>query len=260
MAEERVWVLLLDDEEILRVPLKDFLEKNFGYGVDAVASGEEALEQVEKAQGRYDVALIDEVLLHGPDGIEVMQQIKARYPNIECIIFTGWGTESRQRALRAGAFRYLERPFDNDELAMLIRTAAQQVRFREIGQAILAERDLNRVLEGIASAACSLARADEATIVLLEQEKIKIHAMTHPGEPRFKKHFENQELSKDIIQSGQMVRVSDTEQDDRVDEGVRQAGIRSFLGLPIPGEGGNLGVLYVYSQQPGRFDEGSTVA
>ena len=39
------------------------------------------------------------------------------------IIFTGWGNESRQRALQAGAFRYLEKPFDTDELAMLIRTA-----------------------------------------------------------------------------------------------------------------------------------------
>ena len=260
MAEERVRVLLLDDEESLRVPLKNYLEKNFGYHVDAVASGEEALEQVKKAQGRYDVALIDEVLLDKLDGIQVMEEIKARYPDIECIVFTGWGAKSRQRALRAGAFRYLVKPFDNDELAMLIRTAAQQVRLREIGRAILSERGLDRVLGQINVAAASLALADEATIVLLEQGKIKIHAMTHPGEPRFKKHFKNQGLSKDIIQTGQMVRVFDTEQDDRVDEKVRKAGIRSFLGLPIPGEGGNLGVLYVYSQQAGRFDEGSTVA
>ena len=128
MTEERVRVLLLDDEESLRVPLKKFLERGFGYRVDDVADGEGALRLVEEVQGRYDVALIDEALLHGPDGIQVMQQIKARYPDIECIIFTGWGTESRQRALQAGAFRYIEKPFDNDVLAMLIRTAAQQVR------------------------------------------------------------------------------------------------------------------------------------
>jgi len=262
MAEERVRVLLLDDEESLRVPLKKYLEDNFGYRVDAVASGEEALEQVEKVQGHYDVALIDEVLLRQPDGIEVTQQIKAGYPDIECIVFTGWGTQSRQRALRAGAFRYMEKPFDNDELAMLIRTAAQQVRLREIGRAILSERNLDRVLESIAGAACSLALAEDASIALLERTagKIAVHAKVGPGEQVWTKHFKNQSLSKEIIRAGQIAYVPDTTQDDRVNPEVIDAGIRSFLGLPIPGEGRNLGVLYVYSRQPGRFDEGSTVA
>ena len=262
MTEERLRVLLLDDEASLRKPLKDYLKKNFGYHVDAVASGEEALRQVEEALGRYDVALIDEVLLHQPDGIEVMQKIKARYPDIECIVFTGWGTDSRQRALRAGAFRYMEKPFDNDELAMLIRTAAQQVRLRDIGRAILSERDLDRVLEGITGAACSLALADEAAIALLAQttDKIAVHAKIGPGEQVWTRHLKNQNLSKEIIRTGQIVYVPDTTQDDRVNPEVIKASIRSFVGVPIPGEGGNLGVLYVYSQQPGRFDEGSTMA
>ena len=262
MTEERVRVLLVDDEESLRVPLKKYLENNFGYRVDAVASGKEALRQVEEAQGRYDVALIDEVLLTPPDGIEVMQHIKARYPDIECIVFTGWGTESRQRALQAGAFRYLEKPFDNDELAMLIRTAAQQVRLREIGRAILSERNLRRVLERIDAAAVSLALADEAAITLQDSAtgKIEVYTKTHADKLDWRKHFKDRELSSEIIQSGQMVRVSDTELDDRVNPRLIETGIRSFLGVPIPGEKGNLGVLYVYSKQPGRFDNGSTVA
>ncbi len=262
MSEERVRVLLLDDEESLRVPLKRFLEKNFGYHVDAIASGGEALQKVEEVQGHYDVALIDEVLLDKRDGIQVMEEIKARYPDIECIVFTGWGTESRQRALQAGAFRYLEKPFDNDELAMLIRTAAQQVRLRDIGRAILLERDPDRALERIDAAASSLALADEAAITLLDPDtgKVQVHAKTHPGKTEWKKHFKDRDLSKEIIQTGQMVRVPDTKQDDRVNPEVIEAGIRSFVGVPIPGEGGNLGVLYVYSRQPGRFDEGSTVA
>jgi len=217
MSEERVRVLLLDDEESLRVPLKRFLEKNFGYHVDAIASGGEALQKVEEVQGHYDVALIDEVLLHGPDGIKVMQRIKAGYPDIECIVFTGWGTESRQRALQAGAFRYLEKPFDNDELAMLIRTAAQQVRLRNIGRAILLEQDLDRVLEGITAAACSLALADEAAIVLLDRGtgRLRVHAKTYPAEQQWQRHFKNQDLSKEIIQTGQVVQVPDTTQDTR---------------------------------------------
>ena len=262
MTEERLRVLLLDDEKSLREPLKDYLKKNFGYHVDAVASGEEALRLVEEAQGHYDVALIDEVLTDGLNGIQVMQEINVRYPDVESIIFTGWGNESRQRALQAGAFRYLEKPFDTDELAMLIRTAGQQVRLRDIGRAILSERDLDRVLERIDAAASSLALADEAAITLQNPVtgKIQVYTKTYTAKQEWKKHFRDRDLSREIIQTGQMVRVSDTKQDDRVNPEVIEAGIRSFVGVPIPGEGGSLGVLYVYSQQSGRFDEGSTVA
>lgn len=126
MNRERLRILLLDDEESLRVPLQRRLMNSFGYAVDTVSSGEEALELVHRNRGNYDVALLDQVLLPGPDGIEVMQQIKLSYPGIECIIFTGWGTTERQRALQAGAFRYLEKPFSVDELAVLIRRAAEQ--------------------------------------------------------------------------------------------------------------------------------------
>lgn len=262
MAEERVRVLVLDDEESLRVPLKDYLERNFGYHVDAAATSEEALAQVEQAQGRYDVALIDEVLMRPSDGIEVMERIKKHHPHIECIIFTGWGTRSRERALRAGAFRYLEKPFNVDELGMLIRIAAQQVRLRQIGQAILSIREQEQVLEGIANAACSLALADEAAIVLADPAtgKLQLHAKTYTGKEQWRRHFRSQDLSKEIIATGRAVCVADTGEDRRVNPALFDAGIRSFAGVPIPGEGKNLGVLYVYSRQPGRFDEGSTMA
>lgn len=272
--ETRLRVLLIDDEESLRLPLKKYLETKFGYHVDAVASGEEALQEIEKAQGCYDVALIDDLLIPRPGeeprfiGIELMCKIKERYPRIEAIVFTGWSTSpdwDRGRilkTLRAGAFRYLVKPFDNDELAMLIRTAAQQVRLREIGRTILLERDLDRVLRDIASAACSLALADDGSIALLERAtgKIRVHAKVGPWEQVWKKHFKKQGLSREIILTGRIEYVPDTTQDKRVNPEVIDAGIRSFLGLPIPGEGGNLGVLYVYSHQPGRFDEGSTLA
>ena len=260
--ERQVRVLLLDDEESLRVPLKNHLEKRFGYHVDAVADGKQALQQVEKVQGQYDVALIDEVLIQPPNGIEVMKQIRAHYPDIECILFTGWGASSKQRALQAGAFHYLEKPFDIDELAMLIRSAAQQVRLRKISRAILSERDLEKVLERIDRAATSLSLADEAAIVLLNPDtgKIEVRTRSYSGQVEWTRHFRDPALSREIIDHGKLVKISDTTQDDRVEPKVVESGIRSFVGLPIPGEQGNLGVLYVYSRQPRRFDEAGTLA
>jgi len=268
MSDGRVRVLLVDDEASVRLPLKQYLESNFGYQVDAAADSREALHLVQENQGGYDVALIDEVLLlnetfqDDADGIQLMQQIKSRYPDVEAIIFTGWGQESRQHAIQAGAFRYLKKLFDHDELAMVIRTAAQQVRLRAISRGILSEKDPDQVLESITVSACSLALADEAAIVLRDQAsgKLGIHSTTYQAGPQWQKHFRDQNLSQEIMQSGQVVRVPDTSQDKRVNPQVTDSGIHAFLGLPIPGEEGNLGVLYVYSQRKGWFEGWGTVA
>jgi DNA-binding NtrC family response regulator len=121
MSEEVLRVLLVDDEASLRTPLASYLRDTYGYQVDTAANGEEALHLVEEVQGQYDVALIDELLIPGPDGLEVMKQIKARHPDVEVILFTGWGLDSALEALRAGAYRYLAKPFNLDELGMTIR-------------------------------------------------------------------------------------------------------------------------------------------
>lgn len=269
MSEERVRVLLVDDEASLRIPLTRYLEGNYGFQVSAAADCAGAMHLAEENQGQFDVALIDEVLqldTESPsdktDGIHLMQQLKARYPDVETIIFTGWGRESRQRAIQAGAFRYVEKPFDHGELAMVIRLAAQQVRLRTISREILSEKDPDRVLHSIMVAACFLAVADDAAIVLLDQlnDRLRVHTRTPPEERQWRRHFTTGSLSREIVHRGQVVRVPDTGADPRVDPGVPGAGISAFLGLPIPGEVGNLGALYVYSRRPGSFEEWGTVA
>ena len=262
MIDDRIRVLLLDDEESLREPLGKHLREKYGYCVDGAADSSEALTLLVTAQGQYDVALIDQLLCDGPDGIEVMHDIKRRYPNIECIIFTGWGTDHRQRALTAGAFRHIQKPFDVAELAMLIRTAAQQVRLRTIGRAILCEHNLDRVLDAIVSAACSLALADDAAISLLDRvsDEVKLHAKTSRVVREWRRHFEGRELSREIIKTENIEHVADAAHDDRVNRKVVDSGVGSFLGIPIPGEDGSLGVLYVYSRRSHHFDAWGTVA
>jgi GAF domain-containing protein len=272
MTHPHVRLLLVDDEESVRKPLKRFLEDNFGYTVDALSSGRAALDQATRAQGAYDVALIDEVLVSADsddaqglddwDGFETMEQIKARYRDIEVIIFTGWGTQAKTRALQRGAFRYLQKPFNFDELAVLIRTAAQQVRLREIGRAILSEHPCDQILEIVIAAANALSLADEATIVLRDPVtgKLSVHANTYPAERQWTRHFTERLLTREIVETGVPVWVPDTEQEGGLDPRVLSAGIRSFIGLPIPGERGNQGVVYVYSTRPGRFDDWGTLS
>ena len=106
MSEQTIRVLLLDDEESLRKHLSTYLHDNYDLTVDAVANGNKALDLIEEAQGHYDVALLDEALPEGPSGLEVLRAIKVKYPDIEAILFTGWGRQAGMEALRAGAYRF----------------------------------------------------------------------------------------------------------------------------------------------------------
>ena len=119
-------VLLVDDEKSIREPLADYLRANHGYDIVAVTNGYEAWQRLEAESGRFDVALVDAVLEDGPDGLAILRRIKAIYPDIEVILFTGWGLTAGLDALRAGAYRYFAKPFNPEELALTIRFAAEQ--------------------------------------------------------------------------------------------------------------------------------------
>ena len=136
MAKRVLRVLLIDDENSLREPLARRLREAYGYYVEAATTGAEALRCVEQGLGQYDVALIDNWLVpevgHDPEplGIQLMRAIQARYPHIECILFTAWGMDSGITALRAGAYRYIRKPFDPEELAIMIEHAAEYQRLK----------------------------------------------------------------------------------------------------------------------------------
>ena len=155
-------VLLIEDEWSLREPLAKRLRDQYGYQVDPAADAKEAWKLIEGAERPYDVALIDDLLIPEPNaepepiGIELMVRIRERHPETECIIFTGWGMDRALEALRAGAYRYLAKPLNLDELGITIRMAAEQARLRwerdflsttlEISNAMLSGLDIERIL------------------------------------------------------------------------------------------------------------------
>ncbi len=131
MSEPILSLLLVDDEDSVREPLASYLRvEPYKYEVKDVANFEEALQALEKTKGRFDVALIDEVLGEGPSGMEILKHIKSRYSNIEVILFTGWGLKSGEEAHRIGAYSYIAKPFNVEQLALTIYNAAERKRIR----------------------------------------------------------------------------------------------------------------------------------
>jgi DNA-binding NtrC family response regulator len=118
-------ILVVDDEEIVLQSCRRAL----GDGervVDTAASGAEALKRIE--EGRYDVVLLD-IMMPDIDGLQVLQRVKESHPDIEVIMVTGLSQiETAVRAMKLGAFDYLPKPFDPDELALVVDRAVERRR------------------------------------------------------------------------------------------------------------------------------------
>ena len=121
-------VLVVDDEELYRRALERILVRA-GCEVIPARDASEALGIVSSQ--RLDLVLCD-VKMPGINGYELVRQIKEGEPDLQCIVITGYGgAESSLEALRAGAFWYLEKPFDQAHLDVVRRLVEQAI---EVGR------------------------------------------------------------------------------------------------------------------------------
>lgn len=117
MNEAREKILVVDDEAHMRILLKRILEKE-NYAVESASSGEEGLEHLDK--GWFDLVISD-LQLPGMHGLEFIKKVKESSPTIPCIVLTGYGTiPSAVTAMKEGAFEYLTKPTDNDEIKLVV--------------------------------------------------------------------------------------------------------------------------------------------
>jgi len=117
-----VRILVVDDEAMMADSLKQNLVEE-GYTVDTALSGADAIELFDR--GGHHLAICD-VQLPDMDGLEVLRHIRDAQPATEVIIMTGYGTVQRAiEATKAGAFWFLEKPFEFEVLLPLIERAVQ---------------------------------------------------------------------------------------------------------------------------------------
>jgi GAF domain-containing protein len=128
-------VLVLDDDLFGGQTVKIVIETSSNNSVDVVTTPADASECVTRSlqDGEpYEVFLIDQQLGDGENGIDVMQTLRSISPDSETIIFTGYGDNSvGMSAYQAGAFRYLPKPFENEELLYLIDAVHERRRTRQ---------------------------------------------------------------------------------------------------------------------------------
>jgi DNA-binding NtrC family response regulator len=122
-------VLLVDDEVSFVETMAKRLDKR-DMEILTATSGEESLKVLETHQN-LDVVVLD-VKMPGLDGLETLKRIKAAFPLIEVIMLTGYATiESGIRGMKLGAYDFLMKPCDIEELVSKITDATQKKRERE---------------------------------------------------------------------------------------------------------------------------------
>src|SRR5690554_6686882 len=126
-------LLIVDDEISVRDSLYNWFIED-GFRVDCAENAKEALSMLES--GNYNIILAD-IKMPGMDGMEMHRRIRALNPEAIVIIMTAFASvETAVQALKDGAFDYITKPFDPDDLSHLIRNAAKQVEMKAENEAL----------------------------------------------------------------------------------------------------------------------------
>lgn len=155
---ERTRILLVDDEERMCESLKTLLEME-GFEVQAFTDSVEAMKVLAEAD--FDLVISD-IKMPGVDGLEILRQAHERDPNLEVILMTGYASlESAKNAVDKGAFSYLTKPLEFEELKISVKRSLEK---RQI--ALEKDRLLNEL---------------KKTNILLEQKLAEVDALYSAG-------------------------------------------------------------------------------
>src|SRR5665647_1539940 len=115
-------ILIVDDEDIV---IRSCLRILGGdYQVEAVQDGREALRKIE--ENPYDVMILD-IMMPNMDGLEVLRRVKETHPNVDVIMITGLSQiDTAVQAMKLGAFDYISKPFEPDELKLVVQRALER--------------------------------------------------------------------------------------------------------------------------------------
>jgi DNA-binding NtrC family response regulator len=132
-------ILLVDDDPGVLFTLKELLCER-GHDVTTARSGDEALARLEDAE-----AVLTDLSMPGMDGLELLAAIRGRDPVMPVVLLTAHGSEKvAVSAIKAGAYDYLKKPFDIEEIELVMERALEARRLRQTNRRLVAERAVGR--------------------------------------------------------------------------------------------------------------------
>ena len=123
-TRNQIRMLIAEDDEILGTMLREFLQKP-ERELQVKKNGQEAIRDFINQP--YDIVIAD-LMLPGADGLQVLKEVKARYPECEVIIITGYASlDTAIQAIRGGAYDYIRKPFKLEELEVAVKNASEKI-------------------------------------------------------------------------------------------------------------------------------------
>ncbi len=187
--------LIIDDEQNIRLTLKGVLEDE-KFAVETASSGAAGLEKIRSFQP--DIVLLD-IWMEGDDGLCVLEKIKKLDPDIEVIMMSGHGTvETAVKAIKLGAFDFLEKPLHFDKVLLLLEHAFALRKLREENRSLRAALHDEEPLIGASQPIRRLRSLIQVTApsngwVLIQGEngtgKELVARALHKGSPRAQNRF-----------------------------------------------------------------------
>jgi DNA-binding NtrC family response regulator len=192
-------ILVVDDDESLRWVTHAQLQQS-GYQVDAAANGKEALAKIQETPP--DLVITD-LMMPGMSGVELLKSIRADYAEIIVILVTAFGTvENAVEAMRAGAYDYITKPVNMEELRLIVGRGLEHLDLRQEVRNLRISLDKKYGFENILGQSKPLlyvldmaSRAANATSTVL------IHGETGTGKELLAKavHFNSRRKDKPFV-------------------------------------------------------------
>ena len=168
MTPARANILIVDDEPSVLLTVAAILQQE-GYEVDAVPDGSAAIEKISACH--YDLVLTD-LKMPGIDGLQVLEEVRKRSPNTVTVMMTGYASvDSALEAIQRGAYEYLLKPTEVEDLKAAVRRSLERKRLSEIdtlyrvSRAMTTSLDAEQIAQEVTQAACSVLGVTRAELV-----------------------------------------------------------------------------------------------
>ena len=246
-------ILVIDDEQGIR-DLLAFALGTQDYNVITAANGREGIEKV-KGEG-CDLVILD-LKMPKLGGIETLQEIKKIDSGIEVIVATGFGTiETAINAMKNGAYDFIAKPFNMEELSILLQKAIERKELKvenalyKASKVIFSSLDQREIVNRIIGLILKIIKTDDASIMLFNSvnrlyiaasykldEEVKRKTRLRMGEHIVEKMAQSREPLIINPEPGHEYSLDDIPADE---------GIKSIMACPLPAKNGILGLITLY--------------
>jgi two-component system, NtrC family, response regulator AtoC len=149
-------LLVVEDERAIQIALAGLLGRA-GYDVSIASGGSEAIAALE--QSPFDLVLTDLALGNGPSGMDVLGKVKALRPETAVVMITAHGSEKiAVEAMKAGAEDYVPKPFDNDQIRLVVARALERTRLARENRLLLERFEREYGFENLIGAGAAMQR------------------------------------------------------------------------------------------------------